>query len=142
MEGGITDIAAELRRAKAELADSVRPNDNADGDWLAKPSNDIGKWWLLGPKYATRNSRTVVGSVELDSFSGELPTRAERAAVSLVSLVNLAGWAAVACEARERLDDVRVLRLHAAILSALPYIEASHARATLLRAVDETKGEA
>ena len=40
------------------------------------------------------------------------------------------------------LDDVRVLRLHAAILAALPYIETPHVRATLTRALEETDGRA
>jgi hypothetical protein len=39
-------------------------------------------------------------------------------------------------------DDLRVLRLHAAILAALPYIQTPHVRATLTRAVEETGGRA
>lgn len=44
----------------------------------------------------------------------------------------------LAMESRAKLAEVMVLRLHAAIMAALPYIEAPHARATLRRAVEET----
>jgi hypothetical protein len=41
--------------------------------------------------------------------------------------------------AEDGLQDIRVLRLHAAILYALPYITTSHVRAALQNAVEETK---
>lgn len=37
------------------------------------------------------------------------------------------------------LDDTRVLRLHAAIAAALPYIETPHVRAALQNAIKETR---
>lgn len=81
--------AEKVRFALAELRECIEPNDNADGEWSAKPHDGTGiEWMLLGPRYAHRPARTMVATVCLDSFPDEQPKRAERVATALATLIN------------------------------------------------------
>lgn len=84
----IRDAAARVIAARESLAECLKPNENAWGEWSAKPAEDGSEWHVLGPMHRSRKARTVVGSIILDSFPGENPTRAGRVAKALVTLVN------------------------------------------------------
>ena len=109
---------AELRRLRAAVVEAMKPNDNADGEWLAKDQGGC-VWMICGPKYKSRPSRMIVSNVDVDGFTAEQADANNKAiAQYLVGLFNAsprlvdaaeanATLAAELAEARGKLDAIR-----------------------------------
>jgi hypothetical protein len=97
------DVIQRLKRAVLDLAECMKPNDNADGEWSISMFNTPDAT-ILGPKYATRASRMVVATVKVDSLPGE-SSRSKRIAEALVLLRNAAPALLDAAEENSMLRD-------------------------------------